>query len=129
MTTPRQVPPGRTRVVNSGPRPPTRGPARPGYGRIASILCDNALASAVIMHLSSTSTPAHLARPARPATAWSLPAVAILGVLLALARAAGGGRVMGLTAPDGALNEDEGRLQMAAEGILRTGLPVLPSGR
>jgi 4-amino-4-deoxy-L-arabinose transferase-like glycosyltransferase len=49
--------------------------------------------------------------------------------LLALTLLAGAIRVHGLAGPDGSLNTDEARLTLAAEGVQRTGLPVMPSGR
>ena len=38
-------------------------------------------------------------------------------------------RLQGLRGPDGALDTDESRLALAAQGVLATGLPILPSGR
>lgn len=55
--------------------------------------------------------------------------VAVLAVVLGLTLLAGVVRLQGLAAPDGRMDTDEARLALAAEGVLRTGLPVLPSGR
>ena len=38
-------------------------------------------------------------------------------------------RLQGLAGPDGSLGKDEARLALAADGVLRTGLPMMPSGR
>jgi 4-amino-4-deoxy-L-arabinose transferase-like glycosyltransferase len=38
-------------------------------------------------------------------------------------------RLQGLDAPDGRLDNSEARLALAGEGVLREGVPVLPSGR
>jgi 4-amino-4-deoxy-L-arabinose transferase-like glycosyltransferase len=50
-------------------------------------------------------------------------------ILLTLTLSAGAIRLHGLAGPDGSLNTDEARLTLAADGVLRTGLPVMPSGR
>jgi 4-amino-4-deoxy-L-arabinose transferase-like glycosyltransferase len=49
--------------------------------------------------------------------------------VLALTLLAGAVRLPGLAGQDGRMNEDEARLALAAEGVLRSGLPELPSGR
>jgi 4-amino-4-deoxy-L-arabinose transferase-like glycosyltransferase len=53
----------------------------------------------------------------------------ILVVLLALTLLAGALRLHGLAAPNGQLTKDEAKLALAAEGVLQTGLPTMPSGR
>jgi 4-amino-4-deoxy-L-arabinose transferase-like glycosyltransferase len=38
-------------------------------------------------------------------------------------------RLAGLAVPDGQMDTDEARLALAADGVLRSGLPVMPTGR
>ncbi|MCC6177248.1 MAG: glycosyltransferase family 39 protein [Chloroflexi bacterium] len=51
------------------------------------------------------------------------------GLLVALTLLALAVRLNGLFQPDGDLGTDEARLGLAADGVLATGLPVLPSGQ
>ncbi|MGH7428890.1 MAG: ArnT family glycosyltransferase [Candidatus Methylomirabilaceae bacterium] len=50
----------------------------------------------------------------------------VVGLLTAAALV---GRLQGLRGPDGDLGTDEARLALAAQGVLATGLPKVPSGR
>lgn len=54
---------------------------------------------------------------------------ALLAAVLALTLLAAGLRLTGLIGPDGYLSKDEVKLALAADGVLRDGVPVLPSGR
>ena len=69
---------------------------------------------------ATSSTFGTVAGPGRVA---AYAAVVVL-TLLAL-----GIRAAPLDQPDGGLNTDEARLGLAADGVLATGLPILPSGR
>src|SRR5688500_5357939 len=55
--------------------------------------------------------------------------VAQLVALVALMALAASVRLAGLAAPDGRLNIDEARTVVAADGVLQSGYPLLPSGR
>src|SRR5215218_2023398 len=84
------------------------------------------------MTAPSSSLPLANAHRARTSV---LPAVARLGRLVtyaavvALTVLALTVRVTPLAQPDGALSTDEARLGLAADGVLASGLPILPSGR
>lgn len=54
---------------------------------------------------------------------------ATLAALLMLVLLAGVVRLAGLNAPDGQLDANEARMVVAADGVLQSGLPVMPSGR
>src|SRR5215210_5885170 len=60
---------------------------------------------------------------------WSTSGLALLLAVLVLTVMAGAVRLHGLGASDGRLTDDEARLGLAADGVLQTGLPTMPSGR
>ena len=69
----------------------------------------------------------HPPTPSRSGATGSIPYVLV--AVLALTLLAGAVRLSGLAAPDGRLSKDEARLALSADGVLNSGLPVMPSGR
>src|SRR5215210_5277178 len=72
---------------------------------------------------------AELWEPPKASSAVRGPSPVVLVALLALTLFAGAIRVKGLDAPDGRMDTDETRLALATDGVLQTGLPVMPTGR
>lgn len=61
--------------------------------------------------------------------AGALPRFVVAVAVVALALLALAVRLPGLIGPDGTLNADEARLALAADGVLQSGLPAMPTGR
>ena len=83
--------------------------------------------SQVSKQLRQPSPNPHPPPPSRSGATGSNPYALV--AVLALTLLAGAVRLAGLAAPDGRLSKDEARLALSADGVLSSGLPVMPSGR